>query len=508
MGVFIARRVIISFFTLLAATLIVYVLVANSGDPLEELYGIADGNQREAAIEARTALLNLDQPVLQRYLGWLTGAAGCLVGACDLGQSIAGQDVTTLLPQAMVTTLRLVVASTLLAVVLGVTVGIVSALRQYTGFDYSVTFMAFLFFSLPVFWVAVLLKEFGAIRLNDWLADPVIPIPVLVVVALLSAGIWQAVLGGPPRRRLVVAGVAAVATGAVLAYLSAVRWFAQPALGPVLVIVISLAWAVAVTFLVAGLSNRRVLFAALAATAVALLGSIVLAPYLTDPTWGFLGLCVVGLVLAGMAAGFALGGLDRPQAMRAGVFSALLAGGTVFTDYVLFAFGDYYDSVNGRVVKTIGSGTPNFTGTFWERFLDQTTSLVLPTAALILISFAAYVRYTRSSMLEVLNMDYIRTARAKGLTERTVTVRHAFRNALIPVTTYAAIDFGAVIGGAVITETVFGWAGMGALFRNGLANVDPNPVMGFFVVTGALVVVFNLLADIAYAYLDPRIRLS
>jgi peptide/nickel transport system permease protein len=105
-------------------------------------------------------------------------------------------------------------------------------------------------------------------------------------------------------------------------------------------------------------------------------------------------------------------------------------------------------------------------------------------------------------------MDYVRTARAKGLTERTVTVRHAFRNALIPVTTLAAFDFGAVIGGAVITETVFGWRGMGALFRDGLLNRDPNPVMAFFLVTAVLVVIFNLIADIAYAYLDPRIRLS
>jgi peptide/nickel transport system permease protein len=111
-------------------------------------------------------------------------------------------------------------------------------------------------------------------------------------------------------------------------------------------------------------------------------------------------------------------------------------------------------------------------------------------------------------MLETLNQDYVRTARAKGLTERTVVMRHAFRNALIPLTTLAAVDFGAVIGGAVITERVFGWQGMGALFINGLLQTDPNPVMGFFILTAVAVVVFNLVADIAYAYLDPRIRLS
>jgi peptide/nickel transport system permease protein len=305
-----------------------------------------------------------------------------------------------------------------------------------------------------------------------------------------------------------VALVAAAATAAVLVYLSESQWFARPALGPVLVVLISLGWAVGITFLLAGVRNRGVLYAAVATTAVTIIGSAALASSLRDPSWTFLALCTLGIVVAGVLAGYLLGGLDRPLAIRVGVISGLLAGGTVFTDYVLVAFAGYSRSVSGVVVKTIGSGTPNFQGTFWEVFLDRGLSLVLPTAALILISFATYVRYTRASMLEVLNMDYVRTARAKGLTERTVTVRHAFRNALIPVTTLAAFDFGAVIGGAVITETVFGWRGMGALFRDGLLNRDPNPVMAFFLVTAVLVVIFNLIADIAYAYLDPRIRLS
>jgi peptide/nickel transport system permease protein len=124
------------------------------------------------------------------------------------------------------------------------------------------------------------------------------------------------------------------------------------------------------------------------------------------------------------------------------------------------------------------------------------------------ISVATYSRYSRSSMLEVLNQDYVRTARAKGLTERTVVMRHAFRNAMIPLATLAAIDFGAIISGAVITEAVFAWRGMGRLFIEGLLTADPNPVMGFFVVTSVAVVVFNMLADIAYAYLDPRIRVA
>jgi peptide/nickel transport system permease protein len=134
--------------------------------------------------------------------------------------------------------------------------------------------------------------------------------------------------------------------------------------------------------------------------------------------------------------------------------------------------------------------------------------LLLPTIALILISFATYTRYSRASLLEVMNQDYIRTARAKGMHERTVVVRHAFRNALIPIATIVAFDIGGIVGGAVITETVFGWTGMGQLFINGLRAVDPNPVMAFFLVVGGLAILFNLIADLVYAFLDPRIRVS
>jgi peptide/nickel transport system permease protein len=108
----------------------------------------------------------------------------------------------------------------------------------------------------------------------------------------------------------------------------------------------------------------------------------------------------------------------------------------------------------------------------------------------------------------VLNQDYIRTARAKGLTERTVVMRHAFRNALIPMTTLVAFDFAALIGGAVITERVFAWSGMGNLFINSLSRVDLNPVMGFFLITGTLAIFFNIVADLVYTLLDPRIRVN
>ncbi|MBN9200592.1 MAG: ABC transporter permease, partial [Microbacterium chocolatum] len=162
----------------------------------------------------------------------------------------------------------------------------------------------------------------------------------------------------------------------------------------------------------------------------------------------------------------------------------------------------------GRPIATVGASTPGLGGNFWVQGIDLYTHLLLPTIAIILISFASYTRYSRASLLEVMNQDYIRTARAKGLTERTVVVRHAFRNALIPITTIIAFDVGAVVGGAVVTETVFGWTGMGRLFVDALRVSDPNPIMAFFVVTGTLAVLFNLIADLIYAALDPRIKVS
>jgi peptide/nickel transport system permease protein len=124
----------------------------------------------------------------------------------------------------------------------------------------------------------------------------------------------------------------------------------------------------------------------------------------------------------------------------------------------------------------------------------------------MLISFASYTRYSRSGMLDVLNQDYIRTARAKGMPERVVIVRHAFRNSLIPIATLIATDFGALLGGAIITEQVFAFAGMGALFQRGVNTVDPNPVMAYFVVIAAMTIIFNFIADMTYSALDPRVR--
>jgi peptide/nickel transport system permease protein len=140
--------------------------------------------------------------------------------------------------------------------------------------------------------------------------------------------------------------------------------------------------------------------------------------------------------------------------------------------------------------------------------LDRAHHLAMPILVLMVAGTATYSRYMRASMLEVVNSDYVRTARAKGLHERRVTMKHAFRNALIPVVTIAALDFGTLLGGAIVTETVFSLDGMGLYFINALGTADPYPVMAWLMVTATMIIIFNLVADIAYGLLDPRVRLD
>jgi peptide/nickel transport system permease protein len=507
---YVVRRLLISLVILLLASALMFWLVANAGDPLADLLTDTSPN-KEQKIQARIDQLNLDEPLLVRYLLWLGGAVGCFIPgmACDLGTNIAGQEVATLIAVAARSTLSLVLWATVLSIILGVTVGILSALRQYSGFDYGVTLLAFLFFSLPIFWVAVLLKQFGAIELNNWFSNPTFSVPFTIVASLVVGAIFGVLIGGGQRRRqLIAGGIAFAATAALLTYWSVSGWWLNPSLGPLMVGLMAAGVAVGATALTTGLEIRRVLYTGLATAAFGLVVSLVGRPILASPTPFGLVLLGVIVVAFGVVLGWLIGGIDRGPAIRVGVITALAMGIFVVMDYMLANFASYSKKVGGRPVATIGSETPNFTGNLWQQMLDAAMHLVLPTLAIMLISYATYSRYSRASMLETTKADYVRTARAKGLPERTVVLRHAFRNALIPLVTLAALDFGAVIGGAVITETVFGWKGMGQLFREGLARYDINQVMGFFLVVAVSVLIFNLLADLSYAWLDPRIRLS
>jgi peptide/nickel transport system permease protein len=324
---FIVRRLLVALPLLFVASFLVYVMVSVSGEPAPVENARFNPRMSEAQREAIAREFNLDKSVIERYWIWLSG----VFTGDGLGTDNEGRDVAPQVWNALKITLRLILVVIVLAVLIALVIGVISALRQYTAFDYVTTFTAFVFFSLPVFWAAVLFKEILALELNE------------------------------------------------------------------------------------------------------------------------------------------------------------LLGTTVF--------------------YTVGHESVRLPESFAGRMWDYFGHTALPALTLIVISVAQYSRFTRASMLDVLNADYVRTARAKGVPNRRVIIHHALRNALIPVTTIIAIDFGALFAGVVITERVFQWRAMGTLFIEGLDQYDVNMVMGWLMVTAIVVVVFNLIADVLYAYLDPRIRL-
>ena len=168
-------------------------------------------------------------------------------------------------------------------------------------------------------------------------------------------------------------------------------------------------------------------------------------------------------------------------------------------------FTEIYLKWNVRIFYTSGL---NSAGPITTWSLDRLQHIGLPVATLCIVSLAVYSRYMRASMLDVLNTDYVRTARAKGLSERKVIMRHVFRNALIPMATIAALNIGALFGGAIITESIFQLDGIGYWFLQELSIPDAYGVMTYIVITGGMIILFNLVADVMYGFLDPRIRLD
>ncbi|MHB0885156.1 MAG: ABC transporter permease [Bacillota bacterium] len=138
--------------------------------------------------------------------------------------------------------------------------------------------------------------------------------------------------------------------------------------------------------------------------------------------------------------------------------------------------------------------------------IDRLRHIILPAVVLSLSGIAGWSRYMRSSMLEVVRQDYIRTARAKGLAEKVVIYKHALKNAMIPVITVMALEIPGFFTGAVITETIFAWPGMGRLYYDSVMSRDYTVLMAILTIGAGLVVIFNLIADIAYAFFDPRIK--
>jgi peptide/nickel transport system permease protein len=322
---YLLRRIAAGIIVLLVLSFGVFILVALSGNPLAQLE--ANPAVSHATIEAAAAQLHLNEPLVDRYWQWLDGLAHG-----SFGTSYTGQPVGPQIGQRLLVTLKLVVPAVILSVLAGVVIGVISAVRQYKPADHISTGLAYLFFSTPVFVVALLLKDFLAVDVNR--------------------------------------------------------------------------------------------------------------------------------------------------------------------------------AIGHTVLYTIGESTPGITGT-WNVFLNGVQHSVLPVLTLVLVTYATWSRYQRAAMLDVLNADYIRLARAKGLPPRRVLFVHALRNALVPVITTVAIDFAALIGGALVTEIVFGWDGMGQYLFSALTGAespDVYAVQGWLVVAATAVIGFNIIADLLYGLLDPRVR--
>ena len=511
---FIVRRAAATLLVLLVASFIVYQLTAISGDPLLELRGSRDPDV-QFKIQYLSDLLMLDTPPAVRYFYWLGGAAGCLIGQCDLGIAVSRAEipVTEALAGAIAATVQLITLATILSIIIGVAIGMTTALRQYSGYDYTVTFFAFIFYSLPIFWVAVLLKEFGAIQFNRFLEEPVIPPAAMTAIALLVAVAVTGIIGGGLRAK-VQSFVGAIGLSVlVMIFLNATQWLKYPSLGVVGIVLVTLMFAGVVLLLSIGFGQKRgviiVAGMALVAAAMWLPGQYLF--FYVEGFWG-IAIAIVMMAAIGVGLGLIFGGDGRREIARAAGITGGLAGFVLVVDEALQYWTTYLDLIplNNGYISTIGAVTPSVKrqDNMWLDLLDSYAHLILPTAALLIISVAGYTRYARASLLEVMNQDYVRTARAKGLNERTVVVRHAMRNALLPIATIVPVDITALIGGAVITEKVFAWNGMGALFIRGLNAVDVNLVMGYVMIVGLMAVIGNLIADLLYSALDPRIRIS
>ncbi|HWK66327.1 MAG TPA: ABC transporter permease [Rhizobiaceae bacterium] len=166
-------------------------------------------------------------------------------------------------------------------------------------------------------------------------------------------------------------------------------------------------------------------------------------------------------------------------------------------------FSVYLDWLPGFGYETVGAG---FTG--FRRMLNIVQHLILPAGTLGLFFVTVYMRMTRASMLEVSQQGFVKTARAKGLRQSIILRRHVFRNAMLPVLTLAGLQAGQLVGGAVLTETVFAWPGIGRLMFEALTQRDYNLLLGIFFVCAAMVLLFNLITDILYRVVDPRIQAS
>ena len=271
---YIARRIGVLLVILFGSSFILYNLSAIAGDPIGDLR-FSDDPGVLAQIEELETFLRLDVPPPLRYFIWLRGILGIFTGSIDFGLTRLRTPVSTEIAAAMPITIRLVIFATIFAIVVGIALGVVTALRQYSRFDYSMTFVAFLLFSLPIFWVAVLLKQYLAIQFNTFLADPSVTTSWKIAIGLVAALFWGSLFGMKRGTFWKVFAIVFVGTFAGLTFIDSANWFLDPGLGPILIALLSVGIGFGVTYLSTGLNNKSALYASLTMTPLTLLSYFV-----------------------------------------------------------------------------------------------------------------------------------------------------------------------------------------------------------------------------------------
>ncbi|MGB5110605.1 MAG: ABC transporter permease [Mycobacterium sp.] len=247
-------------------------------------------------------------------------------------------------------------------------------------------------------------------------------------------------------------------------------------------------------------------------------GTTVTGQPVTDELWRRIGVSL-RLVLIGSVIGTVIGvvvgawGAIRQYRFsdRAITLASLLviSAPTLVVANLLILGALKVNSILGvQLFEYTGETSPDAVGGWWQQFIDRVQHLVLPTFTLALASIAGFSRYQRNAMLDVLGQDFIRTARAKGLTRRQALFKHGLRTALIPMATLFAYSVGGLFTGAVFVEKIFGWHGMGEWAIQGINSQDTNIVVAITVFAGVTILLAGLLSDVIYAVLDPRVRVS
>ena len=247
-------------------------------------------------------------------------------------------------------------------------------------------------------------------------------------------------------------------------------------------------------------------------------GTTITGQPVSDELWRRIGvslrLVVIGS-LVGTVVGVIVGAWGAIRQYRLSdrvitVLSLLILSTPVFVIANLLILGALrVNSILGvQLFEYTGETSPDAVGGAWNQFVDRLQHLVLPTFTLALGAIAGFSRYQRNAMLDVLGQDFIRTARAKGLTRRQALFRHGLRTALIPMATLFAYSVGGLFTGAVFVEKIFGWHGMGEWVIQGITTQDTNIVVAITVFTGVTILLAGLLSDVVYAALDPRVRVG